>query len=133
MSRPMLAVAAALTGDAKGLDAALTRLTAHQAKTKRFLTDLHFECKDQRVAAPSELNDVDGYLRDYLRLNESVGDDYLNTGELPALNGLVADLFDDAHADPVALCLALKAHMRKHGMKALDAEYDAAKIGGMFR
>lgn len=133
MSRPMLAVAAAVTGDVASLDKALVALTEHNAKMKRFLLDLHFECKDQRVAAPSELNDADGYLRDYLRLNEAVADDYLNTGELPALNGLVADLFDDAHADPVALVLALKDHMRKHGMAAMDTAYDAAKLGGVFR
>jgi hypothetical protein len=129
----MLAVAAALTGDAKGLDKALAALTERNKKMRLFLTDLHFECKDQRVPAPSELNDADGYLRDYLRLNEVVADDHLNTGELPALYGLVADLFDDAHADPVALVLALKDHMRKHGMAAMDAAYDAAKLGGAFR
>lgn len=129
----MLAVAAALTGDAKGLDTALTRLTEHQAKMRRFLLDLHFECKDQRAAEPSDLANADGFLRDYLRLDEAVGDDHLNTGELPGLNELVADLFDDAHADPVALCLALKNHMRKRGMAALDAAYDAAKLAGAFR
>src|SRR5688572_8381798 len=103
----MLAVAAALTGDGTSLDAALNGLLARQAKTRRFLLDLHFECKDQRVSAPSELNDADDYLRDYLRLNEEVCGDYLNSGEIPELEQLVPDLFDDAHADPVALVLAI--------------------------
>ena len=129
----MLAVAAAITGDVATLDKALAALTERNAKMRRFLTDLHYECKDQRAAAPSDLSNADDFLRDYLRLNEAVGDDYLNSGELPTLNALVADLFDDAHADPVALVVALKDHMRKHGMAAMDAAYDSARLAGAFR
>jgi 23S rRNA G2069 N7-methylase RlmK/C1962 C5-methylase RlmI len=131
---PMLAVAAAITmGDTAALVPALERVASHRAKVARFLCDLNDECKAQRAAAPSDLNGADDYLRDYLRLNEDVAGDYLNIGELPALNGLVADLFDDAHADPVELVVVLKAHMRKHGLAALDAAYDSAKLAGAFR
>ena len=133
MSRPMLAVAAALTGDVATLDKALTALTERNKKMRLFLTDLHYECKDQRAAAPSDLSNADDFLRDYLLLDETTACDYLNSGELPALNALVADLFDPAHADPVALVVALKDHMRKHGMAAMDAAYDSARLAGAFR
>ena len=130
----MLAVAAALAkGDHSALGTALEAQASRHAKMHRFLLDLHYECKDQRAAAPSDLSNADDFLRDYLLLDETTACDYLNAGELPTLNALVANLFDPAHADPAALLIELKGHMRKHGLASLDAAYEDARSNGWFR